>query len=242
MSHESRCCSSLITHNFLLRLSQLSLIVFRHNKVRVLEPRTSFGYDCRDLTMRSLSNHRRLFRALLLTALLLVFAGASAQTLPRPNPSPPTDPMQNNSNKDDKDVTFGSPESEMRTKAELKEEKKKYDEHLARAREVSDIATQLSGDYEKHHSFLGDYGKKLERLEKLTKRVRNDAGGSDADTDADVKDIPPDTQGLVKRVAEFADELKHLVEKTPRNVVSAAVINQANRLLGLVQHLREVSR
>lgn len=191
--------------------------------------------------MLSLSNHQ-IFRALLLTALLFLFTGASGQTLPRPSASPPIDPPQSGSNKDDKDVTFGSPESEMRAKAELKEEKKKYDEHLGRAREVSDIATQLSGDYEKHHSFAGDYGKKLERLEKLTKRIRNDAGGSDADTDADVKDVPADTEGLVKRVAEFADELKHLVEKTPRNVVSTGVINQANRLLGLVQHLREVSR
>jgi hypothetical protein len=207
----------------------------------VLEPRTSFGYDCRDQGM-SLSNHPTTFRALLLTALTFVFVSAAAQTMPRPSASPTIDPAQNGSNKDDKDITFGSPESEMRAKAEIKEEKKKYDEHLGRAREISEIAAQLSGDYEKHHSFLGDYGKKLKRLEKLTKRIRNDAGGSDADTDAEIKDIPPDTQGLVKRVSEFADELKNLVEKTPRNVVSAAVINQANRLLGLVHHLREVTR
>jgi len=139
-------------------------------------------------------------------------------------------------------VNFGSPENEMRAKYEIKEEKKKYDEHLARAREVSQIATQLSEGYEKHRSFGSDDGKRLERLEKLTKRIRNDAGGSENDADADVKDIPPDLQSLIKRVAEVADELQKMVEKTPRNVVSAAVIDQANRLLSLVQHLRGVSR
>jgi len=43
-------------------------------------------------------------------------------------------------------------------------------------------------------------------------------------------------------VAEMADELQKMVEKTPRNVVSAAVIDQANKLLGLVQHLRDLGR
>jgi len=192
--------------------------------------------------MLSLSYRRYIFRALLLTAALFVFAGAaSAQTAPQPSASPPSDPTQNGS-KDDKDVNFGSPENENRAKLEIKEEKKKYDEHVARAREVSDLASQLSDHYEKQQSFVADDAKRIERMEKLTKKIRNDAGGSDSDADADIKDIPADTKSLVKRVAELADELHKLVEKTPRQVVSAAVIGQANRLLGLVQHLREVSR
>ena len=192
--------------------------------------------------MLSLSYHQCIFRALLLTAALFVFAcAASAQIAPQPSASPPSDPTQNNS-KDDKDVSFGSPENENRAKMEIKEEKKKYDEHVARAREVSDLASQLSDHYEKQRSFVADDAKRIERMEKLTKKIRNDAGGSDSDADADIKDIPADTKSLVKRVAELADELHKLVEKTPRQVVSAAVIGQANRLLGLVQHLREVSR
>src|SRR5581483_3169316 len=193
-------------------------------------------------TMPSRSLQRNIFRALLLSAAAIFCVCASAQTLSRPSGTPLPDPNQNGSNKDEKDVNFGSPENEMRAKYEIKEEKKKYDEHLARAREVSQIATQLSEGYEKHRSFGSDDGKRLERLEKLTKRIRNDAGGSENDADADVKDIPPDLQSLIKRVAEVADELQKMVEKPPRNVVSAAVIDQANRLLSLVQHLRGVSR
>ena len=193
--------------------------------------------------MRSFIHCRQTFRALLLTAGLFVFAcAASAQTIPHPSSSPSSDPTQNSSGKDDKDVNFGSLENENRAKMEIKEEKKKYDEHVARAREVSELASQLSENYDKRQSFARDDAKRMERMEKLTKRIRNDAGGSEADTDADIKDIPVDTKSLVKRVAELADELQKLVEKTPRQVVSAGVIGQANRLLGLVQHLRGVSR
>jgi len=126
----------------------------------------------------------------------------------------------------------------MRSKLELKDEKKKYDEHVARAKEVSQIALQLSQSYETRKAFNNDDEKKLERLEKLTKRIRNDAGGADAVTDADVKDIPPEMHDTVKKLASMAEELQKLVEKTPRLVISAAVIDEANRLVGLIQHVR----
>ena len=194
-------------------------------------------------TMLSLTYHRKSFRAFLLTASLFLLAFvASGQTLPHPSASPPLDPTQNGSNKDDKDVNFGSPENEMRANREIKEEKKKYDENVARAREVSQLASQVSEHFDKQRAFNSDDAKRLERIEKLTKRIRNEAGGSDSDTDADINEIPRERQMLVKRVAEFADELQKMVEKTPRNVVSASVIDHANKLLGLVQHLRDLSR
>jgi hypothetical protein len=53
-----------------------------------------------------------------------------------------------------------------------------------------------------------------------------------------VKDIPGVLEAAVKQVAELADDLRKLVEKTPRHVVSASVISEANKLLGLIQHVR----
>lgn len=118
----------------------------------------------------------------------------------------------------------------------MKAEKKQYDENLARAREVSDLGHQLADTYEAKKLLGADDGKKLERLEKLVKKVRNEVGGSE--TNPDVKDIPEALAVAVKRIAELADELKSLVEKTPRHVISASVIDQANKLLGLIQHVR----
>jgi len=131
---------------------------------------------------------------------------------------------------------FGSPELEMRARNALKAEKKQYDENLARAREASQIATQLVESYKAKQVFGPEDSKKLERLEKLTKKIRNEAGGSE--TDADAKDIPTPMESAVKCTAELADDLRKLVEKTPRHVISASVIDQANKLLGVIQHLR----
>lgn len=124
----------------------------------------------------------------------------------------------------------------MRSRLILKEEKKRYDEHLGRAREVSQLAAQLSETYKAKQAFDSEDAKKLERLEKLTKRIRNEAGGSE--TDPDVKNIPHDLAAAVKRVAEMAEDLRKLVEKTPRHVISAAVIDHANTLIGLIQYVR----
>lgn len=144
------------------------------------------------------------------------------------------------SDRDDKDDSpfndFGSPEREMRARQELKAEKKQYDENVARAREASELASQLVKTYEAKKVFNSEDTRKFEKLEKLTKRIRNEAGGSD--TDPDVTDIPGVIETAVKRVAELADNLRKLVEKTPRHVISAAVIDQANKLLGLLQRVR----
>ncbi len=128
----------------------------------------------------------------------------------------------------------------MRARMILKEEKKRYDEHLERAREASQLAAQLSETYKTKQAFGSEDGKKLERLEKLTKRIRNEAGGSEADPD--VKNIPPDMASAVKRLVEMADDLRKLVEKTPRHVISAAVIDQANALIGVIQYVRNPTR
>src|SRR5437660_2992610 len=158
-----------------------------------------------------------------------------APGVPPPDPTPATPGKTDSS-----DVNFGSPENEMRGKLLLKEEKKQYDENVARAREVSGLGSQVQESFAAKKLFNSDDGKKLERLEKLTRRIRNEAGGSESD--AEVKDIPGEVEAAVKRLADVAEELYKLVEKTPRHVVSAAVIDQANKLIGLVQRLRNSNR
>jgi len=179
-------------------------------------------------------------RAVLFAAGLLLFVSSSTQSQTKPGTSPPpSEPRPMNSDKDDKNDPFhdfGSPESEMRARQVLKAEKKQYDENVARAREASDLATELVKAYEAKKTFSSEDARKFERLEKLAKRIRNEAGGSD--TEPDVKDIPGVMDAAVKQVAEMTDDLRKLVEKTPRHVISAAVIDQANKLLGLLQHVR----
>ena len=189
--------------------------------------------------MALLSNQARPFsylRVVLCAAILSLLGSASAYSQTKPSPTPPP-PEPTSVNKPDSPLAdFGSPESEMKARNILKAEKKQYDDNLARAREASQLATQLVEAYKAKQAFGPEDSKKLERLEKLTRKIRNEAGGSE--TDADVKDIPAPMESAVKCTAELADDLRKLVEKTPRHVISASVIDQANKLLGLIQHLR----
>jgi hypothetical protein len=197
------------------------------------------------LVLHDRRKKRRVARALLLPITLLILTATGySQSVHSPMP-PPSDPAiikdasKEPSSKDD--PRFGSPEAEMRSKLEIKEEKKKYDEHVARAKEVSQLATQISQSYEAHNSLSTDDGKRLERLEKLTKRIRNDAGGeNDAKEDSD--EVPSGMEDRIKKVTSMAEELQKLVENTPRNVVSTEVIDQANKLLCIIQHVRGTTR
>ena len=196
------------------------------------------------LVLHDRPKKRRVLRVVMLLITLLILTttgyGQSAQS---PSP-PPSDPpiikdLSKDTSKDD--PRFGSPEAEMRSKLEIKEEKRKYDEHVARAKEVSQLATQISRSFEAHKALSSDDGKRLERLEKLTKRIRNDAGGEN-DTNENNNEVPSDLDERIKKVASVAEELQKLVENTPRNVVSAAVIDQANKLICIIQHVRGTSR
>ena len=183
-------------------------------------------------------------RAVLFAASLLLFVSTSTQSQTKPgtpptSPPPNTEPPSTNRGKDERNDSshdFGSPENEMRARQALKAEKKQYDENVARAREASYLASEIVRAYEAKKTFNSEDAKKFERLEKLAKRIRNEAGGSDSEPD--VKDIPGVMDAAVKQVAEMTDDLRKLVEKTPRHVISAAVIDQANKLLGLLQHVR----
>jgi hypothetical protein len=180
-------------------------------------------------------------RIVTIASIVLFLATVTQAQSSRPNGALPPDRTPATTGKtDSSDVNFGSPENEIRDKLRLKVEKKQYDENVARAREVSQLGLQLNESFAAKKLLNSDDGKKLERIGKLTRRIRNEAGGSESD--AEVKDIPGEVEAAVKRLADVADALYKLVEKTPRHVVSTAVIEQANKLIGLVQRLRNAGR
>ena len=78
--------------------------------------------------------------------------------------------------------------------------------------------------------------KRLERLEKLTRKVRGEAGGEDCDTTLDKP--PGDLDTGVTRLGEVAVALGEKVKETPRQVISASVIDEANVLLQLIRIVR----
>ena len=138
-----------------------------------------------------------------------------------------------------KDTMLGSPEVEMRARLEIQRAEKLRRENLERAREVAHLGVELHDNYAKNRAFDHTDIKKLERLEKLTRRIRSEAGGSD--DDETLEDAPREMEGALTRIALLSVALRKGVEKTPRLVVSATVIDHANQLLELINFVRTLT-
>jgi hypothetical protein len=127
-------------------------------------------------------------------------------------------------------------EEEMRAKRLIKLAEKEHEDNLKRAREISQISQDLRAVVTNSSAAKQPDVKKVDRLEKLTKKIRGEAGGED--DDVQIIDTPGDISSAVCQIADTADLLSKEVQKTPRQVVSAAVIDRANVLLQLVKILR----
>lgn len=125
---------------------------------------------------------------------------------------------------------------EMLKNLEVKRREIAYKENIDRAKEGAALGAELRQTYERYKTIGSAEQKKLGRLEKLARSIREDAGGDD-DKEG-LKEVPADPSASFVQLQKLSEELQTKVEKTPRHVVSTSVINTANRLLGLIRHIR----
>jgi hypothetical protein len=166
-----------------------------------------------------------------LTLLSVVTLAAAQAARPTPDPSLPKASRDN----DDPDP-LTSIEEEMRGKRAIKFAEKEYRENIERAHELAFLGSQLASSYKKNQQFVREDFKKLDRLEKLTKSIRNAAGGSDSEKEADRPSVNLNLN--VNKMFTVVESLANRVEKTPRHVISAEVIDEANVLLELIRLVR----
>jgi hypothetical protein len=185
--------------------------------------------------MTFMKRANQFFLTIIALAAWLALGSASFAQSAQGTASPPVNAQQPN-DKHENEVDFGSRVTDARARLILKAEKKAYEEHVARAKEAKQLAIDLKAAYDANQSFSSQDQKNLERLEKLTRRIRNDVGGSESDQDP--KDLPTSMTGAVEAITKMADDLCEQVEKTPRHVVSASIIDQANKLIMVIQFLR----
>lgn len=182
-------------------------------------------------------------RALLLITFSFALAGvAAAQQTDTTRSAPPPDPTdaRSNDSKERSKDDMGSPAEEMLRRAEIKHEEESHKEMVERADEAAQIGDELLSSYKKNRTLSRDDLKKLERLDKLVKKIRGSAGGTDDD---DSLDHPPDQIGAaVQLLAETSDMLKTSVEKSSRLVIPAAVIRRSNELIELIRRIRTIQQ
>lgn len=193
-----------------------------------------------------------LLRILFLLALVTTFGGvAQAQNIEPSRPVHRTkDPVNkepvntekgaNRPDRPESKIMVGSPEAEMMARHELRVAEKDYRDNLERAREAAQLSTEIRDAYLHNKVFGRVEGKKLERLEKLARKIRSEAGGSDGE--ATLENVPTQMEPALTRLTEVTDKMRKVVEKTPRQVVSASVIERANELLEIIRYIRTFTR
>ena len=132
-------------------------------------------------------------------------------------------------------------EEELRAKHAIKHAEKEHEENLDRAREIAQIGKELQESLKNKSTLDRESLKKVERLEKLTKKIRGEAGGEEQE-EVKISNRPTDVSSAVMQIAEASQSLSTDVQDTPRQVVSAYVIGNANVLLELIKILRTYAR
>lgn len=184
------------------------------------------------------------FLALLVTFVLASAITATAQmgsqnppSNPVRIPPRPVDPLTaDKSSPSDDGPPLTTFEEEMRAKRIIKQAEKEHRENLERAREISQLAKELQASFKNASALDREGVKRIERLEKLTKKIRGEAGG-EAD-EVQIVDRPANKEDALSQIAEVAQSLSKSVQDTPRQVVNAGVIDSANVLLELIRLLR----
>ena len=132
---------------------------------------------------------------------------------------------------------MGSPEDEMMARNAIKLSEQIRKETLNRARDAADIAASLRQHFQSQKALGNSEVKQLERLEKLTRKLRGDLGGEDAPVE--IVDYPTNLEEGLKYLEKNTSELREGVEKTPRHVISTALIDCTNKVLDVVRYVRK---
>jgi exonuclease VII small subunit len=125
----------------------------------------------------------------------------------------------------------------MKVKREIRLLEKEHDDNVQHAEEAAELGEQILNSYQSGKNLSQASQKKLDKLEKLVRKIRNQAGGSGGDENPEP--WKGELESAVKGIADLSAKLRKEVEKTPRQVVSASIIEQANNLLELIQYIRK---
>lgn len=181
------------------------------------------------------------FRVILLLPLLLVLGSATqAQRNPDSNSNSDSRPQLKN----DEDDTFCRKTGdaifdEMRIKACIKQQQKEFRELLDNGEEAVKLSSELEKTVEKSSGLMAEDQKKLERLEKLFKKIRNSLGGED-DEEAPAEEKPSSLslKAAVSTLSEKASNLLAELKKTTRYSISVLAIQSSNTIIRLVKYIR----
>jgi hypothetical protein len=128
---------------------------------------------------------------------------------------------------------------ESLAKQRIAQEKKKYDELIKRGEEAAQLGEELEKSFNENKQFTADDRKKLDRLEKIVKRIRSDMGGSGGDGEIELdEDRPLSILSAIELLKTNTFKLVDELKKLNRFSISAMAIQSSNNLLNVMRFLR----
>lgn len=124
---------------------------------------------------------------------------------------------------------------ETLAKWRLKEEKKEFEELLKRGDEAEKLVEELTKNYLANQRLTSGDAQKLEKLEKLVKKIRSEVGAEEDDDDVEK---PKDVVDAIKLLSQNTENLVKELKKTTRHSISVVLVETSNAMLRLVKFIR----
>jgi len=125
---------------------------------------------------------------------------------------------------------------ETLAKSRIDRDKKQYEELIQRGEEAAQLSDELGKSFVKQNKFSSEDQKKLDRLEKLVKKIRKELGGDDDENSDEGK--PSSMPTAIKTLQETTTKLVDMIKKSTRYSISVAAIESSNALLKIVRFIR----
>jgi hypothetical protein len=165
---------------------------------------------------------------LLITSLFVTSLSCYAQNTNNPFPIP-----RDQENRKE-DLPSGIKENLARQR--LKQQEKEFAQLLQRAEEAAKIAGELNASYEQNNALKSSDHKKLQRLEKLVKKIREELGGSDDGDEEENERLS--TGNALRELQEKTSVIFSKVKEAGRYAVSVTAIESSNFVLRTIRFLR----
>lgn len=124
---------------------------------------------------------------------------------------------------------------ESLAKRRIKAEQEEFQELIDRGEEAVKISDEVYKSFEAKKNLTAEDSKKIERLEKVVKKIRQDLGAEDDGNDDDKIAKPSSLQNTLTNIKETTTGLLSELKKTTRHSISVIAIQSSNSLLKLVR-------
>lgn len=121
-------------------------------------------------------------------------------------------------------------------KGRIEQEKKEYEALIKRGEEALKLSEELEKSFSENNKLSSDDRKKLEKLEKLVKKIRTELGADEDDVSEE--STPSTLENAFKSLQENTSKLMSELKKSTRYTVSVVAIKSSNVLLKVVKFLR----